>query len=95
MKERRVYTAEFKQEAVRLCEQPGASVVQIATELGVSDHSLYKWLDSAFSGEGARLAGGRWNARGIPMVYLASSLSLAALDRLAHTDDERTLSSWL
>ena len=24
MKERRVYTAEFKQEAVRLCEQPGA-----------------------------------------------------------------------
>ena len=43
MKERRVYTAEFKQEAVRLCEQPGASVVQIATELGISDHSLYKW----------------------------------------------------
>ncbi len=42
MKERRVYTAEFKREAVRLCEQPGASVVQIAEELGVSDHSLYK-----------------------------------------------------
>ena len=43
MKERRVYTAEFKREAVRLCEQPGASVVQIATELGISDPSLYKW----------------------------------------------------
>lgn len=43
MKERRVYTAEFKLEAVRLCEQSGASVVQIAKELGVSDHSLYKW----------------------------------------------------
>ncbi|CAN5854788.1 hypothetical protein BH24DEI2_BH24DEI2_09140 [soil metagenome] len=43
MKERRVYTAEFKQEAVRLCEQPGVSVVQIATELGISEHSLYKW----------------------------------------------------
>ena len=43
MKERRVYTAEFKQEAVRLCEQSGASVVQVAEELGISDHSLYKW----------------------------------------------------
>lgn len=47
MKERRVYTAEFKREAVRLCEQPGASVVQIAEELGVSDHSLYKWRRQA------------------------------------------------
>lgn len=43
MKERRVYTAEFKREAVRLCEQPETSVVQIAEELGISDHSLYKW----------------------------------------------------
>ncbi len=50
MKERRVYTAEFKREAVRLCEQPGASVVQIAEELGVSDHSLYKWRKQARSG---------------------------------------------
>ena len=47
MKERRVYTTEFKREAVRLCEQPGASVVQIAEELGVSDHSLYKWRRQA------------------------------------------------
>ena len=47
MKERRVYTAEFKREAVRLCEQPGVSVVQIAEELGISDHSLYKWRRKA------------------------------------------------
>lgn len=43
MTERRVYTAEFKREALRLCEQPGASVERIAQELGVSGHSLYKW----------------------------------------------------
>lgn len=43
MTERRVYTAEFKREAVRLSEQAGVSVVQVAQELGVSDYSLYKW----------------------------------------------------
>lgn len=43
MKERRVYTAEFKREAVKLSYQPDVSVAQIAKELGVSDHSLYKW----------------------------------------------------
>ena len=35
MKQRKVYTAEFKQEAVRLIEQPGANVQQIAKDLGV------------------------------------------------------------
>lgn len=47
MKERRVYTAEFKREAVRLSEQAGVSVVQVAQELGVSDYSLYKWRKQA------------------------------------------------
>lgn len=35
-------------------------------------------------GEGARLWGGRWNSPGLPMVYTASSLSLAALEVLVH-----------
>ena len=47
MKTRKTYTAEFKREAVRLSQQPGVSVVQIAKELGVSDHSLYKWRKQA------------------------------------------------
>jgi len=34
----------------------------------------------AFSGEGARLAGGRWNPPGTPVVYLSQTLSLAALE---------------
>ena len=38
----------------------------------------------AFRGEGARLAGGRWNQPGITVVYAASSLSLASLEFLAH-----------
>lgn len=35
-------------------------------------------------GEGARLWGGRWNSPGVPMVYTASSLSLAVLEVLVH-----------
>ena len=37
-------------------------------------------------GEGARLAGGRWNSRGFPAVYTSSRLSLAALELLVHTE---------
>ena len=40
-------------------------------------------LDTALSGEGARLYGGRWNAPGIAMTYLASSRPLAVLEVLA------------
>jgi RES domain-containing protein len=45
-----------------------------------------KWADSAFSGEGARIAGGRWNERGTRLVYLGQSLSLCALEVLVHVD---------
>jgi RES domain-containing protein len=38
----------------------------------------------AFSGEGARIAAGRWNARGVRAVYLSDSLSLAALEILLY-----------
>ena len=38
----------------------------------------------AFSGDGARLFGGRWNSRGIRVVYTSSTNSLAALESLVH-----------
>jgi RES domain-containing protein len=38
------------------------------------------------SGRGAELFGGRWNEKGYPALYTASSLSLAALEILVHTD---------
>lgn len=37
------------------------------------------------SGEGARLYGGRWNRRGIPLLYTSQHRSLAALEVLVHT----------
>lgn len=39
---------------------------------------------TAFSGEGAAKTGGRWNSRGVPVVYASSTLSLAALESLVH-----------
>jgi RES domain-containing protein len=40
----------------------------------------------AFSGEGARLEGARWNLPGTPVVYAASTLGLALLEFLVHVD---------
>lgn len=48
---------------------------------------LYRITRTAYadlSGNGARLYGGRWNSEGKPMVYFASSRSLAVLEALAH-----------
>lgn len=51
-----------------------------------------KWESSAFSGEGAKIAGGRWNTGGLPVVYCACSLSLATLEILVHLEDPGVLS---
>jgi len=49
---------------------------------------LYRITNAQYAddltGTGARLFGGRWNSEGKPMVYLASSRSLAVLESLAH-----------
>jgi RES domain-containing protein len=39
-----------------------------------------RYVASAASGEGARLYGGRWNSRGVPVVYGSASLALAAVE---------------
>src|SRR5271155_517389 len=37
-------------------------------------------------GEGARLYGGRWNSRGVRMVYASTSLALAAVETFVHLE---------
>ncbi len=40
--------------------------------------------DEMMSGEGAYLFGGRWNSKGVRVVYLGSSLAQAAMELLIH-----------
>jgi len=40
---------------------------------------------AAYSGEGARLAGGRWNHPGIPVAYASESQALAGLEYLVNS----------
>ncbi|MEI7768052.1 MAG: RES family NAD+ phosphorylase [Phycisphaerae bacterium] len=50
-----------------------------------------KHASGAFSGEGARLYGGRWNRPGRGMVYTAGSTALALLEMLIHLEPQELL----
>lgn len=54
-----------------------------------------KYADSAFSGEGARRAGGRFNSPGRPLVYTSESLALAELEILVNLPTDRLLASYV
>jgi RES domain-containing protein len=54
-----------------------------------------KYAKVAFSGEGARKFGGRWNSPGVPMVYTAQSQSLAALEILVNAESSGLLRHYM
>lgn len=63
MNERKSFSKEFKQEAVRLLESADKPASEIALDLGIRRNQLYKWRDeirkqgeSAFSGKRGRPA---------------------------------------
>ncbi|MBK2124679.1 RES family NAD+ phosphorylase [Fangia hongkongensis] len=53
-----------------------------------------KFANEAFTGDGARIYGGRWNNKGQPCVYCASSESLAILEVFVHIEDYSMLQSY-
>jgi RES domain-containing protein len=53
-----------------------------------------KRLPAAFTGEGSRLRGGRWNSSGMPVVYTSQCLALAALEMLVHLRSEALLEQY-
>lgn len=46
------------------------------------------YLAQDLSGRGAEITGGRWNSKGVPVVYCTSNVSLACLETLAHFNAE-------
>lgn len=54
-----------------------------------------KYAEAAFSGEGARQAGGRFNSPGRPVVYTSESLALAQLEILVNLPTDRLLASYV
>ncbi len=59
----KVYTKEFKEEAVRLAQTSGKSIAQVARELGISDSAIHGWRkdltqhgQEAFPGKGHQTA---------------------------------------
>lgn len=48
-KKRRQFTREFKLEAVRLVEEGGLSIGQVARDLGINDSVLRRWRDRILS----------------------------------------------
>ena len=54
-----------------------------------------KHARNAFTGEGAREFGGRWNHPGTTIVYTAQSQSLAALEMLVHLDSSELLEKYV
>jgi RES domain-containing protein len=57
---------------------------------------VYRITDPQFAddltGEGARLYGGRWNPKGIPLIYTAESVALAALEVLVRLNTPKQYS---
>jgi RES domain-containing protein len=43
-----------------------------------------RYAATAFSGEGAAKVGGRWNSRGVRVVYVSGTRALAVLESLVH-----------
>lgn len=46
-RKRRQFTAEYKAEVVRLCEQPGKTPNSVANELGLTPSAVMNWVKQA------------------------------------------------
>ena len=63
-KDRKRYSREFKLEAVRLANESGKPVAEVARELDISVHHLYRWRDLAAKQGGSAFPGcGKTNSQ--------------------------------
>ena len=55
-KVQKMYTQEFKREAVRLAQTSSKPIAQIARELGISDSSIHQWRKELVEHGGFRIS---------------------------------------
>ena len=60
---RRIYTEEFKAEAVALAEKREKSIAQIALDLGINDSMLHRWMQQARDAAGTGIKAFPGNGR--------------------------------
>lgn len=97
-KDRKRFSREFKVEAVRQCDESGKPVTQVARDLDISVHQLYRWredvlkqADGAFPGSGRRGPNGELTRLRRENVHLRQELellkkALTFFARAAHAD---------
>jgi RES domain-containing protein len=54
-----------------------------------------RYVGSALDGSGAKAHGGRWNSRGVAVVYASDSVALAALELLVHLHRSEVLNRYV
>ena len=54
-----------------------------------------EYAESAFTGQSSSRVGGRWNSRGVALVYTSSAASLCALELLVHLPQRRDLRDYV
>jgi len=53
------------------------------------------YKDKAFAGDGARVHGGRWNSKGVAVVYTAGSLALASIEMIVNLPTPKLLQKYI
>lgn len=76
------FTPEFKEEAVRQIVERGYSVAEVSARLGVSAHSLYKWVKAVSPDKSEKQAS---------ELLEAKSEILRLRSQLRRTEEERDI----
>ena len=79
-KTRRYYSAEFKQEAIELASQPGATVAAVARDLGIHANLLRRWRHTVTT-HGKHAFVGQGVARDEELAQLRRELALVKKER--------------
>ena len=53
------------------------------------------YKDKAHTGDGARIHGGRWNSKGVAVVYVAGSLALASIEMIVNLPAPKLLQKYV